>query len=85
MVLTSSIEGHHEARLRWELRMGNTASSDFALALAMELHAFMEFDPSLRGGSQAKVNVVLANPPQPLMATASSSQKHMMGTLTQTI
>ena len=61
------------------------ANPDAALALAVELHAFMEMDPSLRGGSQATVNMDSATPPQPLMATASSSQEDMMGTLIQTI
>ena len=42
-------------------------------------------DHSLRGGSQATVNMVSATPPQPLMATASTSQEDMMGTLIQTI
>ena len=45
----------------------------------------MEVDPSLRSGSQAAVNMVSATPPQPLMATASTSQEDMMGTLIQTI
>ena len=40
-------------------------------------------DPSVRGGSQAAVNMVSATPLQPLMATASSSQEDMMGTLIQ--
>ena len=47
----------------------------------VELHAFMEMDPSLRSGSQAAINMVSATPPQPLMATASTSQDDMMGTL----
>ena len=84
MVLTSFIEGLHNARLRWELRKSKPASPDAALALAVELHAFMEKDPSLRSGSQATVNMVSATPPQPLIATASSSQEDMMGTLIQT-
>ena len=67
-----------------ELRKGKPASPDAALALAVELNAFMEMDPSLRGGSQATVNMVSATPPQPLMTTASTSQD-MMGTLIQTI
>ena len=45
----------------------------------------MEKDPSLRSGSQAALNMVSAIPPQPLMATASTSQDDMMGTLIQTI
>ena len=86
MVLTSFIEGLHDSQLRWELRKSKQASPDAALALAVELHAFMEMDPSLRSGSQAAVNMVSATPPQPLMATAStSSQEDMMGTLIQTI
>ena len=43
------------------------------MLLAVELHAFMEMDPSLRSGSQATVNMVSATPSQPLMATASTS------------
>ena len=85
MVLTSFIEGLHDAQLRWELRKSKPASTDAALALAVELNAFTEKDPSLRGGSQAAVNMVSATPPQPLMATASTSQEDMMGTLIQTI
>ena len=85
MVLTSFIEGVHDAQLRWELRKSKPASPDAALALAVELYAFMEMDPSLRSGSQATVNMVSATPPQPMMATASNSQEDMMGTLIQTI
>ena len=85
MVLTSFIEGLLDAQLRWELRKSKPASPDAALALAVELHAFMEMDPSLRSGSQATVNMVSATPPQPLMATGSSSQEDMMGTLIETI
>ena len=85
MVLTSFIEGLHDAQHRWELRKSKPASPDAALVLAVELHAFMEMDPSLRSGSQATVNMVSATPPQPLMATASTSQEDMMGTLIQTI
>ena len=85
MVLTSFIEGLHDSQLRWELQKSKPASPDAALALAVELHAFMEMDPSLRSGSQATVNMVSATPPQPLMTTASTSQDEMMGTLIQTI
>ena len=85
MVLTSFIEGLHDAQLRWELRKSKPANPDAALALAVELQAFMEMNPSLRSGSQATVNMVSATPPQPLMATASVSQEDMMGTLIQTI
>ena len=85
MVLTSFIEGLHDAQPRWELRKIKPANPDAALALAVELHAFMEMDPSLRSGSQATVNMVSATPPQPLMAKTSTSQKEMMGTLIQTI
>ena len=84
MVLTSFIEGLHDSQLRWELRKSKPASPDAALALAVELHAFMEMDPSLRSGSQAALNMVSATPLQPLMATASTSQEDMMGTLIQT-
>ena len=45
----------------------------------------MERDPSLRSGSQGTANMVSATPLQPLIATASSSQEDMMGTLIQTI
>ena len=72
MVLTSFIEGLHDAQLRWELRNSNPTSPYAALALAVELHAFMKRDPSLRSGSQATVNMVSATPLQPLIATASS-------------
>ena len=85
MVLTSFIEGLHDSQLRWELRKSKPASPDAALVLAVELHAFMENDPSLRSGSQATVNMVSAIPPQSLMATTFTSQEDMMGTLIQTI
>ena len=85
MVLTSFIEGLHDAQLRWELRKSKPAIPDAAVALAVELHAFLEKDPSLRSGSQATVNMVSTTPPQPLMATVSTSQEVMMGTLIQTI
>ena len=85
MVLTSFIEGLHDFQLRWELRKCKPASPDAALALALELHAFVEMDPSLRSGSQATVNMVSALPPQPMMATTSTSQDDMMGTLIKTI
>ena len=55
MVLTSFIEGFHDAKLRWELQKSKPTSPDAALALAVELHAFMEMDPSLRSGSHAIV------------------------------
>ena len=85
MVLTSFIEGLHDSQLRWELRKSKPASPDAALALAVELPAFMEMDPSLGSGSQASVNMVSATPPQPLMVTATTLQEYMMGTLIQTI
>ena len=85
IVLASFIEELHDAQIRWELRKSKTASPDVALALAVELHAFMEMDPSIRSWSQATVNMISATPPKPLMATASSSQEDMMGTLIQTI
>ena len=85
MVLTSFIEGLHDVQLGWELRKSKRASPDAALALAVEIHAFMEIDPSLRTGSQATVNMVSATPLQPLTATASTSEEQMMGTLMQTI
>ena len=72
MVLTSFIKSLHDAQLRWQLRKGKPASPDAALALAVELHAFIKMDPSLKVGSQATVNMVSATPLQPLMATASS-------------
>ena len=73
MVLTSFIEGLHDAQLRWELPKSKPASPDAALGLAVELHAFMDMDHSLRRGSQATVKMVSATPPKPLMATASTS------------
>ena len=85
MVLTSVIGGLHDAQLRCDLRKSKPASPDAALALTVELHTFMEMDPSLGGGSQATVNMVSATPPTPLMATASSSQEEKMGTSIQTI
>ena len=85
IVLTSFIKGLHDSQLKWELRKSKPASPDAALALAVELHAFMEMDPSLKSGSQATANMVSALPPQPLMATTSTSQNDMMGTLIQTI
>ena len=85
IVLTSFIEGLHDAQLRWELRKCKPITPCAALAIAVELHAFMEMDPSLRSESQALVNMVSATPPQPLIATASSSQEKMMGPLIQTI
>ena len=85
IVLTSFIEGLHDAQLRWEIRKSKPASPYAALTLVVELHAFMEMDPSLRSGSHATVNIVSATPPQPLMATASSPNEDMMGTLIQTI
>ena len=85
MVLTSCIEGLHYAQLSWKLRKSKPASPDAALAIANELHAFMESDPNLRSGYQATINMVLATPPQPLMATASKSEKYMMGSLIQTV
>ena len=51
MLLSTFIEGLHNAQLRWELRKGKPASPDGALALAVELHTFMELDRSLRVGS----------------------------------
>ena len=85
MVLTSFIKGLHDAQLRWELRKSKPANPDGIPALTVELHAFMEMDPSLRSGSQTTVNMVSTTPPQPLMATASTSQEDLMGTLIQTI
>ena len=85
MVLTSLIEGLHDIQLRWEHRKSKPVSPDAALTPAVELNAFMEKDPSLRGGPQAILNMVSATPPQPLMATISSSKENMMGILTQTI
>ena len=85
MALTSFIECLHDAQLRWELRKSKPANPDAALALAAELHAFIEMYPSLRRGSQATINWVSATPPQPLMATASTSQEDTMGILKQTI
>ena len=84
MAFTSFIEGIYDVQLRWELRKRIPASPDAALALAVELHAFMQMDPSLRGGSQATLNTVSSTPPQPLMATISSSEEELMGTLIQT-
>ena len=84
-VLTSFIEGIHDPQLRWELGKSKPASPDGAVALALELNAFMEWDPSLRGGSQATKNMVSATPSQPLLATTPSPQKDLMGNLKQTL
>ena len=46
MVLTSFTERLHDVQLRWELRKSKPASADAALAFAVELHPFMERDPS---------------------------------------
>ena len=75
MVLTSFIEGLHNAQHRWEHRKSKPTSPDAALALAGELLAFMEMDPSLRGGSQATVNMVSATPPKPLVAQHPDHRK----------
>ena len=85
MVLTSFLKGPQNAQLRWKLRNSKAASPVAALALALELHAFMEMGPSLRGGSQATVNMVSAISPQPLMARAFSSKEDKLGTLIQRI
>ena len=85
MVLTSFIEGLYDAQLRWKLRRSKPPSPDATLALTVQLHAFMEIDPSLIGGSQATVNMLSTTPPQLLMATASRPQEDMMGTLIQTV
>ena len=85
VVVTSFIEGLHDAQLRSKLRKSKPISPDAALALAVELHAVMENDHSLRGASKTTVNMVSAAPPQPLMAAASSSQEDKIGTLIQTI
>ena len=44
IVLTSFIEGLSDATLRWELRKSKPATADDALALAMELNSFREFE-----------------------------------------
>ena len=72
-------------QLRWGLWKSKPASPDGALALAVKVHAFMEMDPSHKSRSEAAVNMVSATPPQPLMATASTSEEDMMGTILQTI
>lgn len=63
MVLTSFIEGLHNSIIRWELRKMKPVNPDAALALAVELHSFLEMEPSFP--SHAMVNAVSA---------ASSSQ-----------
>ena len=62
MVLTSFIEGLHDAQLRWGFRKSNPASRDGDLAFAVELHVFMEMDTNLRGGYQVTVNMVSTTP-----------------------
>ena len=85
MVLTIFIQGLPDAQFGWQVRKSKPASPNGALALAVELQVFKERDPSLGNGSQATVNMVSATPPQRLMATTSTSQEEMMGTLIQTI
>ena len=85
MVLSSFIEGLHDAQLIWELRKSKPTTPDANPALAVELHAFMEMGPSLLSGSTAAVNMVSGTPPQPPTATTSTSQRDMMGTFIQTI
>ena len=50
MVLTIFIERLHDAQLRWKLQKSKPVSPDAALALAVELHASMNIDPSHRSG-----------------------------------
>ena len=68
-----------------ELRKSKPASPNAALALAVELNAFLERDPSLKCGFRARVNMLSATPSQTLMASTSNSQDDMMGTLIQII
>ena len=85
IVLTSSIEGPHDAQIRGELRKSKSTTPNAPLVLAVELNAFMEMDLSLKCGTQTTVNMFSTVSPESLMATASNSQKLMMGTLIQTI
>ena len=84
MVLTRFIEGLHDAQHGWELRKSKPASPDAALALAVELHAFMKWIPVSEVGPQATIDMVSTTPPQRLTTTTSSSREDMMGTLIQT-
>ena len=43
-VMTSFIEGLSDKTLRWELRKAKLSTADEALALAMELHSFLEIE-----------------------------------------
>ena len=85
MLLTSFIEGFQDAQLRWKHRKSKPASPYGALALEVELNAFVEMDLCLTGGSQSTVNKVSTTPPQTLMATTHSSQADKWGTSIQLI
>ena len=54
VVLTCFIEGLSDKMLRWELRKAKLATADDALALAMELNSFLEFE---NGNPQAAQTV----------------------------
>ena len=85
LILTTFIENLHDAQIRWELQKNESVNPDAALALAVDLDAFMETDPILKSRLQATVDMVSATLPQPLMATASNSQDGVMGTVTQIV
>ena len=72
MALTSFFEGCHEAQLKWERGQSKPATPDAALVLAVELNAFMEVDPNLKGASQATVKMVSATRLQQLLAKLSN-------------
>ena len=81
----SFVDGLHDAQLRWELKKSKVVMPEAAVALEIELNAFMEMDSSLRSRLQATLNMVSTAPPQHLIAITSSSLYDMMGTLIQTV
>ena len=68
IVLTSFIEGLSDATLRWELRKSKPATTDDALALAMELNSFLEIEkgaPSTSKMAETSVNAISRETPEP--------------------
>ena len=69
IVLTSFIEGLSDATPRWELRKSKPATTDDALALAMELNSFPEIEkgaPSTSKMAENSVNAISRETPEPL-------------------
>ena len=68
IVLTSFIEGLSKSRLRWELRKSKPATTDDALALAMEFCSFLEIDegtPSISKVAETSVTAVSRGTAEP--------------------